>query len=81
MSDQNNDLSNRVRLRDLKILSDNHYTLRKASFDFQRHDGQWQHQERESYDIGDAAAVLPSRVPRARSGASFSKLASLAKKS
>jgi nudix-type nucleoside diphosphatase (YffH/AdpP family) len=53
------DISSRVRLRDLKILSDNYYTLREASFDFQRRDGQWQSQSRESYDIGDAAAVLP----------------------
>jgi nudix-type nucleoside diphosphatase (YffH/AdpP family) len=53
------DIESRVKLRGLKILSDNHYILRKASFDFQRGDGQWQHQERESYDIGDAAAVLP----------------------
>jgi nudix-type nucleoside diphosphatase (YffH/AdpP family) len=43
----------------LKILSDSYYTLRLASFDFQRGDGTWQRQERESYDIGDAAAVLP----------------------
>jgi nudix-type nucleoside diphosphatase (YffH/AdpP family) len=53
------DISSRVKLRDLKILSDNYYVLRKASFDFRRGDGAWQHQERESYDIGDAAAVLP----------------------
>ena len=51
--------SSRIRLHDLKILSDNYYTLRLASFDFQRGDGTWQRQERESYDIGDAAAVLP----------------------
>lgn len=53
------DTASRVKLRDLKILSDNYYILRKASFDFRRGDGVWQHQERESYDIGDAAAVLP----------------------
>jgi nudix-type nucleoside diphosphatase (YffH/AdpP family) len=53
------DISGRVRLHGLKILSGNYYTLRMASFDFLRDDGQWQHQERESYDIGDAAAVLP----------------------
>src|SRR5690348_11320974 len=64
MSDDNDTLKARVRLRDLKVLSENYYTLRKASFDFQRRDGQWQHQERESYDIGDAAAVLP--IDRAR---------------
>ncbi|HEY2011714.1 MAG TPA: NUDIX domain-containing protein [Rhizomicrobium sp.] len=53
------DIEGRIKLRGLQILSDNHFVLRKASFDFQRGDGEWQHQERESYDIGDAAAVLP----------------------
>jgi nudix-type nucleoside diphosphatase (YffH/AdpP family) len=53
------DISGRVRLRDLKTLSDNHYTLRRAEFDFQRSDGKWQDgQRRESYDMGDGAAVL-----------------------
>jgi nudix-type nucleoside diphosphatase (YffH/AdpP family) len=55
----NDDISGRVRLHEANILSDDYYTLRRASFDFQRGDGQWQHQTRESYDIGDAAAVLP----------------------
>ena len=63
MSDDD-DISNRVRLRELWILSDSYYTLRKASFDFQRVDGKWQSQERESYDIGDAAAVLPFDAAR-----------------
>jgi nudix-type nucleoside diphosphatase (YffH/AdpP family) len=53
------DIGGRVKLRDLKTLSDNHFTLRKALFDFQRRDGIWQEQARESYDIGDASAVLP----------------------
>ena len=53
------DITARVRLHELKILSGDYYTLRKASFDFQRLDRRWQHQQRESYDIGDAAAVLP----------------------
>jgi len=53
------DISGRVRLRELKTLSDNHYTLRRAEFDFQRSDGKWQDgQRRESYDMGDGAAVL-----------------------
>src|SRR5476649_655096 len=65
MSDKN-DISGRVRMRGLTTLSDNHYILRKASFDFQRGDGAWQHQERESYDIGDAAAVLPFDVARGK---------------
>jgi nudix-type nucleoside diphosphatase (YffH/AdpP family) len=62
----NDDISSRVKLRGLKILSGNYYTLRQASFDFQRRDGEWQHQERESYDIGDAAAVLPMDKARDR---------------
>jgi nudix-type nucleoside diphosphatase (YffH/AdpP family) len=53
------DISGRVRLRELKILSGRYYTLRLADFDYRRGDGQWQHQERESYDLGDAAMVLP----------------------
>lgn len=53
------DVSSRIRLQSVKVLSDKHYTLRVASFDFRRGDGTWQRQERESYDIGDAAAVLP----------------------
>ena len=57
--DLSGDLSGRVRLRELKIAAKNYYTLRIASFDFQRRDGAWQYQQRESYDIGDAAAVLP----------------------
>ena len=53
------DIEDRVKLHGLQTLSENHFALRKASFDFRRGDGEWQHQERESYDIGDAAAVLP----------------------
>jgi nudix-type nucleoside diphosphatase (YffH/AdpP family) len=62
--DDKDELGSRVRLQEIKILSGNYYTLRLASFDFQRGDGVWQRQERESYDIGDAAAVLP--IDRAR---------------
>jgi len=62
----NDDISSRVRLRGLNILSDNYYTLRQASFDFRRGDGTWQHQDRESYDLGDAAAVLPVDTARGR---------------
>jgi nudix-type nucleoside diphosphatase (YffH/AdpP family) len=62
MSDK--DISGRVKLRELKTLSDNHYILRRADFDFRRRDGKWQRNLRESYDMGDGAAVLP--LDRAR---------------
>lgn len=57
--DISGDIFGRVRLRDTITLSDDYYILRKTTFDFRRSDGRWQTQSRESYDIGDAAAVLP----------------------
>src|SRR5690349_7737935 len=55
----NKDISDRVKLRELKVLADNHYILRRAEFDYRRGDGQWQRQFRECYDMGDGASVLP----------------------
>lgn len=63
---QKADIGARLRLRSLSVLADNHYVLRKAEFDFRRGDGRWQHQARESYDIGDGAAVLPMDPARSR---------------
>ena len=53
------DVSDRVRIKETKILSDDYYVLRRVTFDFLRSDGAWQTQTRESYDIGNAATVLP----------------------
>jgi nudix-type nucleoside diphosphatase (YffH/AdpP family) len=61
---QMDDIEGRVRLRDLTVLSVFHYILRRARFAWRRADGRWQDQMRESYDIGDGAAVLP--IDRAR---------------
>ena len=63
--DQRPDIADSIRLHDLSVLSANHYVLRKADFELHRGDGRWQRQTRESYDIGDGAAVLP--IDRARS--------------
>ncbi|MDQ3542656.1 MAG: NUDIX domain-containing protein [Actinomycetota bacterium] len=48
----------RVRITDLEVLSDNWYTLRKATFEFQGSDGKWRSQQREAYDRGNGAAAL-----------------------
>ncbi len=53
------EVSDRMRMRGVTVLSDNYYILRKAAFDFRRRDGTWQAQTRESYDRGHGAAVLP----------------------
>jgi nudix-type nucleoside diphosphatase (YffH/AdpP family) len=53
------DITPRVRQVSLTVLSDDHYTLRRAEYDYLRSDGTWQRQVRESYDMGGGAAVLP----------------------
>lgn len=50
--------SERVIIRDSKILSDDWYVLRKTTFDYLRNDGQWQTQSRETYDRGNGATLL-----------------------
>lgn len=57
--DKSDVLSSRVKVTDISVLSDHHYTLRRAAFQYRRADGIWQGNIRESYDIGDGAAVLP----------------------
>ncbi len=52
------DISDRVRIEDVTVLSDNHYLLRKYTFCFQRSSGQWQKTVREAYDRGNGAAIL-----------------------
>ncbi|EKU25626.1 hypothetical protein XTGART2_2498 [Xanthomonas translucens pv. graminis] len=47
-----------MRIRDIAVLSDNWYVLRKVTFDFQRSDGSWQTLSREAYDRGNGATIL-----------------------
>jgi len=47
-----------IRLREQRTLSDDWYTLRKITFDFQRKNGTWETQSREAYDRGNGATVL-----------------------
>ncbi|NIJ55987.1 GDP-mannose pyrophosphatase NudK [Dyadobacter arcticus] len=47
-----------VRLVNEEILSDNWYTLRKYTYDYQRSDGSWERQTREAYDRGNGATIL-----------------------
>jgi len=50
--------SERVRILETEVLSDDWYVLRKVTFDFQRRDGVWQRQSRETYDRGNGATIL-----------------------
>ena len=50
--------SERVRIAEERVLSDDWYTLRKTTFDYLRRDGSWQRQSRETYDRGNGASIL-----------------------
>lgn len=50
--------NSRVKITDIQNLSDHWYKLDKVIFDYQMHNGKWQHQFRESYDRGNGACIL-----------------------
>jgi nudix-type nucleoside diphosphatase (YffH/AdpP family) len=52
-------ISDRVRVKDVRLLSDNYGILKNTTFEWRRADGEWQTQHRETYDRGGAATVLP----------------------
>ncbi len=47
-----------VRNLQTETLSDNHYTLKKVTYDYLTRDGTWQSQSREAYDRGNGAVIL-----------------------
>jgi len=51
-------VSDRIRVQNVRLLSDNHYTLKTTTFEWRRADGKWQTQHRETYDRGNSAALL-----------------------
>jgi GDP-mannose pyrophosphatase NudK len=51
-------MSDKVRIQKTEILSDNWYTLKKITFDFQKKNGSWVNQNREAYDRGNGATIL-----------------------
>jgi nudix-type nucleoside diphosphatase (YffH/AdpP family) len=48
----------RVRIKQVEVLSDNWYVLRKTTYDFQGRDGTWRNMSRETYDRGNGATIL-----------------------
>ncbi|MBS1167776.1 MAG: GDP-mannose pyrophosphatase [Proteobacteria bacterium] len=51
-------IADRVRVEDVTVLSHDWYLLKKTTFSFQRSDGSWQRQSRETYDRGNGATIL-----------------------
>ncbi|SEE44788.1 nudix-type nucleoside diphosphatase, YffH/AdpP family [Streptomyces sp. 2131.1] len=55
-----------VRIRDVELTSRGWHVLRRTTFDYRRRDGRWETQERETYDRGNGAVVLPYDTERGR---------------
>jgi nudix-type nucleoside diphosphatase (YffH/AdpP family) len=51
-------ISDRVRVKNVRVLSDEHYTLKSTTFEWRRADGEWQALTREVFERDDAAALL-----------------------
>ncbi|MGW5349796.1 NUDIX domain-containing protein [Streptomyces sp. NPDC004031] len=48
-----------VVVRDVELTSQGWHVLRRTTFDYRRRDGRWVTQQRETYDRGNGAVVLP----------------------
>ncbi len=47
-----------LRVKEVQVLSDNWYVLKKTRFERKRRDGTWQELTRETYDRGNGATIL-----------------------
>lgn len=47
-----------IKIKNIEVLSDNWYTLRKITYDYLQKDGTWITQNREAYDRGNGATIL-----------------------
>jgi nudix-type nucleoside diphosphatase (YffH/AdpP family) len=50
--------NHRVKIREIRTLSDDWYLLQKTTFDYQMTDGSWRTLARETYDRGNGATIL-----------------------
>ena len=57
-------ISDRIRVKNVRLLSDNWYTLKTTTLEWRRADGEWQTQHRETYDRGNGATLLPYNLAR-----------------
>lgn len=51
-------MNEKVKNLKTEILSDNWYTLKKVTYEYQNRDGSWTKQNREAYDRGNGATIL-----------------------
>ncbi|WP_131845061.1 MULTISPECIES: NUDIX domain-containing protein [unclassified Curtobacterium] len=53
-----------VVVRDVEVVSDGWHVLRRTTLEVRRRDGRWDRQQRETYDRGNGATVLPYDAER-----------------
>ena len=53
----------KIKITKNEILSDNWYTLRKITYEYQKKDGSWETHYREAYDRGNGATILLYNKP------------------
>lgn len=51
-------IADRVRVHDVRVISDDWYILKKTTFSYRRGNGTWQDMSRETYDRGNGATIL-----------------------
>ena len=56
--------NNKVKIKQIELLSDNWYKLNKVTFEYQNPNGEWETQEREAYDRGNGATILLYNLER-----------------
>jgi nudix-type nucleoside diphosphatase (YffH/AdpP family) len=57
-------ISDRVRIKTVRVLSDAYGKLKNTTLEWRRSSGEWQTQQRETYDRGAAATILPYNLAR-----------------
>jgi nudix-type nucleoside diphosphatase (YffH/AdpP family) len=57
-------VSDRIRVQNIRVLSDNYATLKDTTFEWRRANGEWQTQSRETFERGNAATLLPYHLQR-----------------
>ena len=50
--------TDRIKIQQTEILSDNWYTLKKVTYEYQLKNGSWETHAREAYDRGNGATIL-----------------------
>jgi nudix-type nucleoside diphosphatase (YffH/AdpP family) len=57
-------VSDRIRIKGERLLSDHYGTLKSTTFDWRRNDGKWQTMTRDVFDRGNATTILPYNLAR-----------------